>query len=79
MNNPGCKAKRFHELGFYYRLTLPESFAAREPWEGVDAGVRLFFRWHPVEELASLPLLPAVLAGEVAEPPASTRHLVSRE
>lgn len=70
----------FHELGFYYQMTLPadsgndnpsESFTGREADD-----TPILFRWFAVAALEDVPLYPAFLRTALAELPDHPVHLI---
>jgi ADP-ribose pyrophosphatase YjhB (NUDIX family) len=76
--------RRYHELGFYYRMAVPESFpfASGEIVHRIaDGGSDLEFKWVPANEesLAALPLQPNFIPGRIANLPIVTEHLVWHE
>ena len=79
------QGRRFHELGFYYRVTLPDSPGGRVPARGQsshrqDGPNLLTFRWFPLDDLGhGVRLLPPFLCEALAHPPVTTCHLVYRD
>ena len=85
------EGRRFHEVGFYYRVTLPGVAASggaaggRVPSRGAtsrkqDGANVLLFQWFPLGDLgAGVRLLPSFLAEALAHLPKTTRHVVYRE
>ncbi len=76
--------QRFHEIGLYYRVTLPEAFPFQSDGvclETEDEGHRLRFQWVPVEREALLQvnLLPRWMIGRLAQLPDRSEHLIMRE
>lgn len=74
----------YHELGYYYRMDLPESFAFAERGiihRIVDGENEIEFRWVRAdrETLASLPIQPAFIAERIEALPERSEHLVWRE
>ncbi len=75
--------KDWHELGFYYRMELPESF----PFHSADIVHRvvdtheLEFKWVPAttEALKALDIPPYFIADEIEALPTSPRHVVWRD
>jgi ADP-ribose pyrophosphatase YjhB (NUDIX family) len=72
----------WHEIGLYWLATLPagspllklESFAGEE-----RPGVKFTCRWHDIDCLSGVRLLPSFLAGGLAALPASPQYLVHRD
>lgn len=75
--------KDWHELGFYYRMELPEKF----PFHPTDIVHRvvdtheLEFKWVPAktEALRALDIPPYFIADEIEALPGSPRHVVWRD
>ena len=73
--------RRWHELGFYYLMTVPESFPFAP--EGIVHRVRdgnndLEFKWVPATRAAleALDIPPYFIAAEIEDLPPTPRHLV---
>jgi 8-oxo-dGTP pyrophosphatase MutT (NUDIX family) len=64
---------RFHELGFYYSVDVPESV---DPTARPDAENGAMFRWIPVEHLAEADLRPKVLCEVLARELEGVGHYV---
>lgn len=75
--------KDWHELGFYYRMELPESF----PFHPTDIVHRVIdtheleFKWvkATTESLKALDIPPYFIAEEIENLPTSPRHVVWRD
>ena len=76
---------RFHELGFYYALGLPERFPFRD--DGAichtctDGQAELEFKWVPAEAqtLEAIGFQPARLRGRLLDPLGDPVHIVHAE
>ncbi len=70
--------KSYHELGFYFLMTLPDGSGLRRKDEfvGDEEGVKLIFKWFPIDELEGVPLYPAFLREGLRSIPQSTEHVV---
>jgi 8-oxo-dGTP pyrophosphatase MutT (NUDIX family) len=74
----------WHELGFYYRMEIPDAFPFR-PDDIVhqieDGGSYLEFKWVPATKkaLTALDIPPYFIAEEIEDLPQSPRHLVWRD
>ncbi|MDC9825083.1 NUDIX domain-containing protein [Devosia sp. ZB163] len=78
------RGRTVHELGFYYEVSLPDAFPFRvgEVCHRIeDGGVMLEFLWVPSDEagLNEANLYPGILRDRLAEPPATTTHLIVSE
>lgn len=73
----------WHELGFYYLMSLPESF----PFHPTDIvhrvmdGNELEFKWVPATKagLDALDIPPYFIASEIENLPSTPRHVVCRD
>ena len=71
--------RRYHELAWYYEMTLPDSVgpsARPEPFFGDDNGVPVEFRWHPIDRLRDLIVQPRFLIDGLRELPQTVQHVV---
>lgn len=53
--------KNFHELGFYYLISLPENneiMSKESEFNGIEEGSRLIFRWYSFDELNQTEVYP---------------------
>jgi 8-oxo-dGTP pyrophosphatase MutT (NUDIX family) len=76
--------RRWHEIGYYYLMTLPETFPFRSGeliHEIEDGGSMIEFKWVPATQqgLAELPLQPDFIPARIAALPASPEHLIHIE
>jgi len=68
-----------HELGLYFLMDLGPDFRhydVRELFVGDEEGLRLIFRWFPVDRLRAVPLHPTFLREALATIPTATEHIV---
>lgn len=76
------EGRHFHELGFYYEMTLPAESTLRDvrhSWHASDGSASdypLFFQWRPVATLPQLRLFPAFLRTGLQHPPEATTHMI---
>jgi len=77
-NHFDLKGERFHEIGFYWEMTLPETAACvtSERFEAFDDGVRMHLAWVPLIDLGDVDLVPSFLVEGLRDPPRVTRFLV---
>ncbi|NGP18417.1 NUDIX hydrolase [Devosia aurantiaca] len=77
------EGEQFHELGFFYRVTLPgQGSDGRSPWlKRRDEGHELQFHWLPLEgvELEAFNLVPRFLPALLRDLPAGHTHIVHDE
>ena len=81
--------KRWHEIAFYFEVTLPPGCPlaeATEPFTGTEDfylgapdGLELIFQWHPVADLESIRLLPSFLRTGLLSLPEQTRYIVHED
>jgi ADP-ribose pyrophosphatase YjhB (NUDIX family) len=80
------EGKRWHEVAFYYEVTLPPGcplYEATEPFSrteeyylGEPGGVELIFQWHPIAGLENVYLLPSFLRTGLRSLPEHTQYIV---
>lgn len=76
------QGKRFHELGYYFRVSLPDSFPFRTYGEIChrcrDGGAELEFKWVPIagEALAEHAFVPEALRQRFSRLGDDIEHLV---
>ena len=73
--------RHFHELGFYYRVTVPGGPEGLLPEPGQttrrqEGDQVLLFRWFPVDGLEGVPLYPAFLRRGLRSLPATVTHVI---
>jgi ADP-ribose pyrophosphatase YjhB (NUDIX family) len=74
--------KAFHEIAFYYQMTLPESLPAPQvqpEFLGAEGDKPLTFRWFPRAEVGELRLFPTFFRQALRELPTSPVHVVHRD
>lgn len=78
------EGRHWHELGFYYRMDLPDTlrFASNQIIHRIADGANdIEFKWVQAtpEALAALPLQPDFIAPHIGNLPETSRHLVWHE
>ena len=71
--------KSFHELGFYYLMSLPIDSPLRQHtglFFGHEGELRIIFEWHPIAELENIVLYPTFLRTGLKSMPATTMHII---
>ncbi|CAN5527911.1 MAG: NUDIX hydrolase [Actinomycetota bacterium] len=70
-----------HEVAFIYEITPNDEkiLAPSRTLETTDAGVKIFFWWHPLEEIERTNLKPSFLREALEKLPEAPQHLVIRE
>lgn len=69
----------YHEIGFYYIVTLPESVsghATNEPFYGKEGKLKITYEWHSLDHLDGLDLRPSFLAHALQDIPSTTTHII---
>jgi ADP-ribose pyrophosphatase YjhB (NUDIX family) len=71
----------WHEVGFYWEMTLPETAACvrRDTFEAMDDGVRMHLAWVPLADLDEVDLVPRFLVAGLRGLPRTTQFLVHRD
>jgi ADP-ribose pyrophosphatase YjhB (NUDIX family) len=74
---------QYHELGLYFLVRFPEGSAplASDRFESSDGGVKLLFKWVPLDAdaLLALPLMPSCLSERLPDLPVAVTHIVHRD
>jgi len=71
--------KPYHELAFYFLMTLPPDCRIREktePFAGYDGDVKLIFKWYQLDKLKNILLYPSFLREGLSSIPESIKHIV---
>jgi 8-oxo-dGTP pyrophosphatase MutT (NUDIX family) len=74
--------KAFHEIAFYYRMTLPDALPSPEvqpKFTGMEGEKPLIFRWFPLAEVETLRLYPTFFQHALRELPTSPVHVVHHD
>ena len=69
----------YHELAFYFLMTLPPDCHIRkktEPFAEYDGDVKLIFKWYQLDELEDVLLYPSFLQKGLSSIPESIKHIV---
>ncbi|REA56878.1 NUDIX hydrolase [Dyadobacter luteus] len=66
--------RQYHEVGFYYRMILPES-ESQEDFSAVEADTDLLFHWHPIDKLHEIMVYPDFITADMIRNSESTRHI----
>jgi ADP-ribose pyrophosphatase YjhB (NUDIX family) len=71
------QGRQFHELGFYYRASFrPGSpLLAQEEFYGYEPGLRLIYRWIPLDALGAESVLPEFLKKGLLNLPERLSHV----
>lgn len=73
------KHKSFHELCFYFLMTLPpkpELLTKDTPIVRYDQGCRIIFDWLPLATLSEITLYPPFITTELQNLPHTVKHIV---
>jgi len=70
-----------HEIGFYYNMDLTKNSHLRrlESFPGNEESQKLTFKWHQLNELDKIRLLPWFLQTELTLLPTYTKHIVHHD
>ena len=71
--------RRFHELGLYHTMALPEGSGrrdVRQEFARREGELTLIFRWFPVDQLEEVRLYPSFLRTALADLPRSPAHVI---
>jgi ADP-ribose pyrophosphatase YjhB (NUDIX family) len=69
----------FHELSFYYEMSLPEDSPYRDVrigFTGIEGDVALLFRWFRIDEIERVNLRPTFLRTALGTLPDSPVHII---
>lgn len=73
------KNLRFHELGMYFLMQVPEDWTHRPddgPFLGQEGHIPLIFQWFPLGDLKNMRVYPSFLADGLLDLPLAPRHVV---
>lgn len=73
------QGERFHELALYFQMHFPQDWPLlqhTDAFDGHENGIRLIFRWFPVDQLQGERVYPSFLRTGLATLPATTQHVV---
>ncbi|MCA1557900.1 MAG: NUDIX hydrolase [Acidobacteria bacterium] len=76
------RGMKFHEISFYFHVSLPEDSPVRvhnEPFPGDENGLPIIFEWYPIDKLESVALHPSFLRKAVSQLPLETQYIVHRD
>ena len=76
------EGKAFHEIAFYYQMTLPETLSPphlQPEFTGVEGDKSLTFRWVPLADVANVRLFPAYFRNALHKLPTSPVHVVHHD
>lgn len=66
----------FHEIGFYYKVSLKDDYKfSTEEFYGME-GDHLIYKWIPIDDLDELSLQPEFLKAEIKDIPMNPKHIV---
>lgn len=74
--------KKFHEIGLYYLVSLPEGSPILDKTKTFhidESGIPFQARWFPLADLMAINLVPAFLRTGVQDLPTTPKHLVFDE
>jgi len=70
-----------HEIGFYFLMELPRNSLLRklETFPGEDNGFKITFKWHRLEDLKKIRVLPSFLQTELKRIPDGPKHIIHQD
>jgi len=71
--------KLWHEFGLYFLMKFSDDchlYRRSEPFTGDEEGIKLIFKWHQLDELEGIPLLPEFLREALNSIPEVTTHVL---
>lgn len=78
----GHQERPYHELGWYFLISLPPGCALLEKQQvvqGVDGETQFALRWFPIDALQEVELYPPFLRQRLAALPITLEHIVEYE
>jgi ADP-ribose pyrophosphatase YjhB (NUDIX family) len=69
---------RWHELALYFLIDLPPNCplcSRTDPFPGIEDKLKLWFKWHPVAAMESVPLYPTFLRAGLQSLPGSAQYI----
>ncbi len=72
-------AQSHHELGLYFLMSFPSRsplYTESKAFAGDEQGLKLIFKWHPLDALEDVLLYPAFLRQALTSIPEFTEHIV---
>ena len=69
---------KFHEIGFYFRISGRESSSFQEKEFHGPEGERLIYKWVPLSELERMDVQPIFLAAGLQKTPDHPEHIIVR-
>jgi ADP-ribose pyrophosphatase YjhB (NUDIX family) len=73
------EGKSYHELALYFLMSFPPDShlcGKDEAFVGNEEGLKLIFKWHPLDEMEEIPLYPTFLRKRLNSIPQITEHIV---
>jgi 8-oxo-dGTP pyrophosphatase MutT (NUDIX family) len=67
---------KHHELGFYYKMDIPD-LKDQNDFIGVEGDGELLFKWHSVAAISQIKVYPEFLATELAQNPLRVKQFAS--
>ena len=74
------EGRRYHELSFYFLVSLPEARALPQGESFANKGTpRTVLQWHPLDKLDEAPLYPTFLRSGLQALPTESVYMVHRD
>ena len=71
----GYNGVRHHEIGFYYKMEIPDVDCDAD-FQAIELGSELLFHWHPLEELQSIKIYPEFISKDLIQNTTHPKHIV---
>jgi 8-oxo-dGTP pyrophosphatase MutT (NUDIX family) len=70
----GYNGKKYHEIGFYYKMSLPDP-QQQDDFHTIEAGTDLLFHWHPVDTIHEISIYPDFITTGLIRDTSSVKHI----
>ena len=69
----------FHEIGFYYQVSIDKNYEINtKPFYGIE-GERLIYKWIPIAQLDEVELYPEFIKSEIKDISDYPKHIVVKD
>ena len=76
-----AKGMSYHEMGMYFLMEFPKDtrFTELDSFQGDEEGFKFIFKWHRLDELERIRVLPSFLQTELKNIPDAIKHIVHKD
>ena len=67
---------RHHEIGFYYKMEIPD-LKDNVDFLSIELGSELLFHWHPIEDLHNLKIYPQFISQSLIQNTIHPKHIIA--